>query len=126
MCLYTSHVKPKVAKEDIICYKIMYYKPRNVHKAISIYQGFRYKLGTLYKSELIYHIYKTVHEGFHSYKNLKDAINKRLLISRYLKEIKIFKCIIPKGSTYYVGIYSGVHSFASNKIIITEEINHEL
>jgi hypothetical protein len=65
------------------------------------YRDVEIKIGETYKSKLIKND-SLVDEGIHSFKNLEDA---NYFASLY-GDIFVAKCIIPKGSEYYVGKYS--------------------
>jgi len=104
-----------VAKEDLICYKIL------ESGLISVYQDFDYKLNKTYKlfrwlksSEEKYYLkHDTIYRGFHSYQRIEDVIP----IER--KQI-IVKCIIPKRSKYYKSMILGHNQYVSNRIKIIE------
>lgn len=73
------------------------------------YQNANVKIGKTYKSELKREPLE-INVGLHSFKNLDDA-------KRDAYNICIFaKCIIPKGSKYYIGFYKSYTSYASNKL----------
>ena len=112
MCFrLTKKQRIKIAKEDIICYKIVdkYLK--------SIFQGFQYKLGETYSisefpayTQLNVRDVLLIYEGFHSYINDPCALIGTLRI----------KCVIPKGSKYHVNKEEDV--YVSNSIKIVEVI----
>ena len=131
MCLYTKQVEPKMAEKDIICYK--FYKRYN-KILISPYQGFaapeigittNANLGKSYIPEndnLYIHNYcgfKRVDEGFHSFKTLEEVKHK---VNGYRNSLNlvIFKCIIPRGSSYYEGKFDRYESYCSNSIKLIE------
>lgn len=117
MCLYTRWKKPKKAEKDIVVYKIL-------HKnCISPYRGFEYDLGVKYdtdmesfKSQYTNGLYIDV--GFHAF------TSKRALLKSGLKRDFIpgvaFKCIIPKGSSYYIS--SCKKEIVSDSIIIKRRL----
>ena len=86
MCLYTTSKKVQVAKEDIVCYKVMmgYYGDKGAW--VSPYQRMAYKEGHTYelgrqlrlldvsKPLREYRYPYMVEEGFHSFANLSDAL----------------------------------------------------
>lgn len=131
MCLYTKQVEPKIAEKDIVCYK--FYRRYN-EILISPYQGFRApeigittnaNLGKSYRPEndnLYIHNYydfKRVDEGFHSFKTLEEVKHK---VNGYRNnlDLVIFKCIIPRGSSYYEGRFDIYKSYCSNSIKLIE------
>ena len=113
MCLYTKWKKPKKAKRDIIVYKILdrYCK--------SPYRGFAYNLGVKYDTDMksfkgmfTSGIYIDV--GFHAF------TSKRALLKSSLKSGVAFKCIIPKGSSYYISYCK--KEIVSDSIIIKRRL----
>lgn len=122
MCSVVDY-KPelKIATEDIVCYKSVYVKKKSYlfglikrYKIKSTIKGFKYKLNKLYKTKLcpfrrIVGLYYS-DSGFYSYKNNNNC------------EVK---CVIPKGSKYYltpgntkIGFYEEI--YISDKIKIVE------
>jgi hypothetical protein len=76
------------------------------------YQNVEIKIGETHKSELIKYG-PSIEEGIHSFKSLKAA---NYFASFEEKKI-IAKCIIPKGSEYYIGEYDkGYVSYASDTL----------
>jgi hypothetical protein len=78
------------------------------------YRDVEIKIGETYKSKLIKDDL-LIKEGIHSFKSLKDtnyfAIKNKI----------VAKCIIPKGSEYYVGEYDDGHvSYASDTLKYVE------
>ena len=97
---------PKIAREDIFCYKIVL---RFNVSFVSLIQGFPYVRGETYKTRFIPHekFFKMyISRGFHSYINMPPEI--------YLK-YRIVKCIIPKGTRYYKDDIHG--EYVSEKIV---------
>jgi hypothetical protein len=80
------------------------------------FQNVEIKIGETYKSELIgYGL--SIEDGIHSFKSLEAA--KR--IASFDKNSFVVKCIIPKGSKYYVGEYGNGHvSYASDTLKYVE------
>jgi hypothetical protein len=79
------------------------------------YRDVEIKIGETYKSKLIKY-YSLIDEGIHSFENLEDA---KFLVS-FDKNRFVAKCIIPKGSEYYVGKYDGYVSYASDTLKYVE------
>jgi hypothetical protein len=77
------------------------------------YQDVEIKIGETYKSELIKYD-SLIEEGIHSFENFEVA--NYFTIS--VKDRIVAKCIIPKGSEYYIGKYSnnGYVSYASDTL----------
>ena len=153
MCLLTTNKKVRVSKEDIVCYKIVKKKGdrfvtpfREAAISSSIIAGtenFKGKVDefkrNLYGDPKIPNVYVNyaysrkknykVEDGFvHTYKNLSDAI--KLMKYDYIayameddEELRLFKCIIPKGCKYYAGKTWGKdESYASKEIKFVEEM----
>ena len=132
MCLYTKQTEPEIAEEDIICYK--FYRRYN-EILISPYQGFiapeigittNANLGKSYIPENDnfyihnYYGFKRVDEGFHSFKTLEETKHEVKGCWDNL-DLVIFKCIIPRGSSYYSGIFKEYYeSYCSNSIKLIE------
>lgn len=128
MCLISRTNKPKVAKKDIVCYKVL--RRVNPFSSVSgfktfytsnllpdvvisgkqdfIAQGkFRCELS---KGGVIEHIfcgkYNIDYGQIHTYKSLKDVKNSFDCSIKSLKddhEFIVFKCIIPQGTKYFKG-----------------------
>ena len=130
MCLITTKNIPEIAQEDIVCYK--FYKLRE-NKLFSPYKEVlapninevantvldRGYLARAKDNNLAY----MVNRGFHSFKYLESLI-KELVFWR-LSYVRIFKCIIPKGTKYYEGTFDGSSSYCSKSIILKETIDVE-
>ena len=117
MCLYTEWKKPKKTEKDIIVYKIL------SKNCISPYRGFAYDLGVKYDTDMeSYEGMSTnglyIEAGFHAF------TSKRALLKSCVKESfpigVAFKCIIPKGSSYYIS--SCKKEIVSDSIIIKRRL----
>jgi hypothetical protein len=114
MCLATFQKEPYIAQKDIIVYKALFKSGKRI---LSPFREFPYILKKLYQTDfgitfsLTYNAPKLIHEGFHGYRNRKYAI------SRW---IKVYKCIIPKGSQYYIS--SDQKEIVSDQIIIKRKL----
>ena len=81
------------------------------------FQAAKVKIGETYESGLIleeYIAWNEIEIGLHSFANYKGI--------RRLKCNIIVKCIIPKGSEYFIGLFDGKTSYASNKLKYIEII----
>lgn len=121
MCLITKQEKPLIAEEDIVVYKAFAQGNR------SPYQGFDYTpyIGKLFTDTADEECVEVtnfcdnfinleVFGGFiHSYTNLAAIKSQKL--KRYVR-----KCIIPKGTKYFVSEFG--NQIASKSIIIGEEV----
>ena len=126
MYLYITHLIPKIADKDIICYKIVKKsKVKGVYK--SGIQRFEYIIRQLYTNHInikyiniyikkYYNIFTIGVGMFHSYANYLPT--KLALSSDYIT----LKCIIPKGAYYFEGYSNIIPCYASSQIKILEEI----
>lgn len=140
MCLITKQKKPFIAQEDVICYKGLSFYCNMLRSPI---QNFTWQLGKLYKNDLnvvnkikkesigcgcifkyadnlSYKYYSKLRvnltiitTGFHSCNNIERLINMDY------SSIKVYECIIPKGSLYFED-ETGL--LVSNQIIIQKII----
>lgn len=149
MCLAVNKTKRvKVAKEDIICYKVI----KRIGKGVGLryetpYRDQPIQLRTLYDESnnpmVVEHScgfiqdwngdeYKSIHgNAFHSFAKLKDAkweANDWGTGDDY--NMIVVECIIPKGTKYYKGFH-GIYNtsidgypegYASEKILYTSTI----
>lgn len=132
MCLRTKQTTFLVAQKDIVCYKILkvVHNVGRQNKTLirsPYYTSYTWNLGELRKSKLTsrplkytpYSNDRQINVGFHTFKTRREArINKNDI---YLGVI--FKCIIPKGSKYYLGTFGEERSYASDQIIVKEKIH---
>jgi len=117
MCLYTRWKKSKKAKKDIIIYKIL------DKDCVSPYQGFMYTLGTKYNTimrrrDSLFDGGFFIDDGFHAFTNRIALLNSDS--KKYFIGAKAFKCIIPKGSSYYIS--SCKRTIVSDSIIIKRRL----
>lgn len=142
MCLIVQSKEPKIAEEDIVCYKLVkYWEDADVY--VSPLRHFpiassRKVIGFVQKEDSEYRIYPNIrqelgyniHNGFlHTFTNLKDVEHILSKINDK-SEYRIFKCIIPISTTYYEGTAKSIvngepifnKSFASRELIYKEEI----
>lgn len=114
MCLTTFQEEPYIAEKDIIIYKALF---KDRKRIVSPFQEFPYILKELYQTDfnisfgLTNICPKFIHKGFHGYRNRKYAT------SRWLE---VYKCVIPKGSQYYIS--SDQEEIVSNQIIIKRKL----
>lgn len=112
MCLLSKQKEPLIAKEDIVAYKIaikvgmMYY---------SYFQHFPYTLNAdceeTEEEEItkIGDLYSIGKGWIHCYQDIKF----------HCKGTKLLKCIIPKGTLYYIGINGDI---CAKRLIIVKEV----
>lgn len=115
--------RPLVAKEDIVCYKKLYQFTKNVYftpctkvqvPIECIQHKVPFEAQILSKSEFIWrHILgfsNCVEDGFiHSFQE-----------SGYSSSFMTFKCLIPKGTKYFVGMQG---DYASERIIFLKRMD---
>ena len=126
MCLFANRKYAFTAQEDIECYKVL----RRVDGILASYYHprFTWKKSVTYTTllEIFNNVFReyqcNVERGFHSYMYQKDA-------EAFINEIcgdeilVLVKCIIPKGSQFFVGDSSDWRpGYASDKIIFTSII----
>lgn len=139
MCLYTTQKEPKIAQEDITCYKVLkIYNPewevelgrkRKSEKTVlkSYYNPkFKWNIDKHYRSRLVIeprHLTNnySVNKAFHSYQTLESA--KSFCKSSLILPGVIVRCIIPKGAKYCVGQQGNEDGYASNRMIMKEIID---
>ena len=134
MCLITTKDIPEIAQEDIVCYKL--YKLRD-NKLLSPYRevvapSINEVTNTVLDRACVFN-YKgnrvnySVSRGFHSYKNISNLKEELHFWTRFLahSNVRIFKCIIPKGTKYYEGKFGDFPSYCSESIILKETIDVE-
>jgi len=134
MCLITTYKTPKIAKRDIVCYKVCR-DTKADDILLTPYQFAEMMLGEINidtKDVFITPSHKSGHFNitsgvFHSFKKLKDAKTE---LSDWEKHYEtsccIVRCIIPKGSEYFEGIFTqclnDYESYGSKQIKLIEKI----
>lgn len=140
MCWISYHTPvKKIATEDITCYKLFtndsivwkkrkfWFSKKIIEKLISVCMEYTYipykenpkvNLTCLHERDWMWdNIYHwNIEEGYHSYETLD-----RVCIYFHYKRGRHFitKCIIPKGSEYYI---NEDHEIVSSNIIVTDKI----
>lgn len=120
MCLITEQIKPQIATEDIICYKILTTNTENGQYESYYYSEMKWELNTLYSTSLGKCNNNNVLEGFHSYAHYQDAL--KILEQDMPLGCMLVKCTIPKKANYYKGKQQDSDGYASNQIKMTEII----
>ena len=127
MCLTIKekYSEPQIATEDISCYKVIL--DNRDHKLTfyddeGLFTPFlkeQIEIGSTYTSEFSFTGAGNIEMALHSLINLDDChtLIMRLLNSQHLI---ICSCLIPKGSRYYQGNFSGHDSYASDKLTYLE------
>lgn len=115
-------LEPKVAKKDIVCWKLMATEQRSEREYVSYFYGYVYELNRkealnkpmeveLKSFDLSTRQYQ-VGAAFHSYKITKKA---RTYIG--IKHGILVECIIPKGAKYYEGVNGMDECYTSDSIV---------
>lgn len=129
MCLESKTIFPKIAKEDIICYKVIDIKGYSVYN--KSYQYDEHKINKanggsrLIKDILFYFFYRKRYSSFayvfgilHSFASKEYAL--RLFINLGKHELyTVWECVIPKGSLYFEGYYN---EYGSRKLKLIRKI----
>ena len=119
MCLITEQKQSEIAKEDIICYKILTTNTENGQYESYYYSEWKWELNKLYSTSLG-RCRNNVLEGFHSYAHYQDAL--KILEQDMPLGCMLVKCSIPKEAKYYKGKQQDSDGYASNQIKMTEII----
>lgn len=131
MCLYTSMKYAKEAEDDIICYKVVEGPIcLNAFEYKSIWFDFIYKIGGRYhersfctcstESATLYE----VRYGFHSYATLERLASK-FSEGWYPNNYVVLKCVIPKGTLYFVS--DDFHTeYCSQDIMVISELRYNI
>ena len=133
MCLVVSsdRLRPKVAKEDLVCYKIL-----EAHDFGRLFTPCRYAsvhLGEQIDSELDEKpLGQEVRYGLHTLCDKEEAVE---LLKTYRDVFKhqfvLVRCVIPKGAKYYKGKYLSSYfnvmggelaSYCSDKIVYDNKV----
>ena len=123
MCLILCKYKKnstlfEVAKEDIICYKLLKASSNSLYTA---YRGFPVE-GRYLKAKDLPNI-KCSGKGYyleegviHSFASLGAAHLAILLSSFDFINIVVYECVIPKGTLYCEGLFNGCKCYSSKQI----------
>lgn len=130
MCLFIEKNSSKIAKKDIICYKKCIQFEGNLRTPYTRVPLPNNIIGYTQKAEghIIIHgkknyfpPYYIINRGaIHTYKNKPKINNYDNFINNH---IKIYKCIIPKGTKYYKGTdWFNTIEYASKKIKYIKDV----
>lgn len=122
MCLYKKSRVPRIAMRDITVYKIVITKN---HKYVTLFRNYEIELGKTYKGifygdniiiELILSLlYHAIFDGYiHSYCKLEKWMFK--------PHHTIMKCVIPRGTLYFIGDDNDIASRKLKYIEVIKEI----
>lgn len=132
MCLISDTDIPKIAQEDMVCYKVLrkvsilksllgkgyvtpWYNKKVRPKGLIKAEGMREIIRSYYTPPHLRHY--CIGGGFiHTYTNLDAARSGWPSLMR----CRVFECIIPKGTEYFASI--GDQEYASDCIIFKREV----
>jgi len=121
MCLLSTSIKPKKAKEDIVCYKFFF--KRN-GRLISPWTHFEWRTNVTYTARKAKPMYPNeIKDGyFHSFTTNEIADE---MADHYsgIRHCYVYECVIPKGTYYYTGEHRGLSGYASKKLIIKKNVS---
>lgn len=118
MCLKLKSISFKrLALTDKICYKFLESDCKGGYE--TPYRYLEVTIGETYKSTLRRTECNEIEEGLHSFANYEDTKRKADNFS-----CVVAKCVIPRGSWYYKGEFSGYKSYASNQLKYVEIIKN--
>jgi hypothetical protein len=131
MCLILTETREQfIADRDIICYKhVQFYKnDGDENYYLTPYRKYVVGIGHSFCSDISFLDEFTIEQGLHSFKFKKSCIAdaKVEIVSirnRNKSNYAICKCVIPKGSIYYKGLFGTEPSYASNKIKYVEIVS---
>ena len=110
MCWTNRTLNRKVVEHDITVYKIVRPCTRGIK---SLFYKFWYLFNVTYRGTLDIKLVSSeycITEGFHSYKT-----KSQVLLANQFHFKKIVKCILPKGTIYYINNFNEI---VSNQIRI--------
>lgn len=121
MCLNTGFFSRKhTAKTDIVVYKYLIQPySGSTEYFLTPYQFSVVHLGNTYESRLRRDILFQVDYGLHSFVNYDECLDEAGSFWNFRASecLAIVKCVIPKGSRFYIGKYGSTDSIASDKLI---------
>jgi len=114
----------RIALKDIECYKVVMIDKQLPKMYRTVYQGTIVEIGKTYTSDIIrgklgsYDSPNSVTVALHSYTDVERAMFEK----RFGWQRVVVRCIIPRGSRYYVGKFAGCKSYASNRLKYVEKV----
>lgn len=126
MCLtINKNQKEQIATEDITCYKVIIPRvPNTDNDYITPYMNTPVAIGEQYHSEIRIDCDNMIRVALHSFERLYDAAMENYSWD-FMGNSQVVKCVIPKGSTYYKGVFQGSGGYASNCIRYVEKTNRD-
>ena len=127
MCLFKDkgfhpHNRPLIAKEDIVCYKKLQLVGNNIY--ITPFTDTQVPIECIQDKvpfeAIILHKFNFIWRHIFGFGNLVvDGFIHTFQEDDGRRSYKVFKCIIPKGTKYFIG---KERDYASERIIFLEEI----
>ena len=122
MCLKNAELK--IAEKDIICYKVDVVVDGNLLSPYRREKAPEEGMIATTRLGIIKFPNDAVHEGFHSFCNLSDAVDESFIWKD--DTTVIVKCTIPKLSRYYKGTFGARISYCSECIILNNIITDKI
>lgn len=132
MCLVVDSKNPQIAKKDMACYKVCL-NTEYEFLVITPYQLAYLRIGAKYEERSNECFTRTTNDYiltgdvYHSFKYLADARRDiKTWNTTGKNSLCIVKCVIPKGSKYYLGSFDDLGdifpSYGSKQIILIKKI----
>jgi len=135
MCFFKDHSEHKITDRNIVCYKTVLVNTEddNPKEGLSIYAGFRYKVGETYIEnsltlDELNEKQRLYHGVFHSFTRISNEYLKELAVDNeywFRRGIKrticIMECVIPAGTPYWENL--GYQEYASTSIKVLRIVN---
>ena len=138
MCLRIKNSVPKVAENDIICYKMLEECQQERWRGYTYHSPFQ---EIPIKDEIVHGLFPYVGEGDRSIKDVnghpsvsegyihtyKTLLNAEEMCNYYTKlfenDVHVFECKIPAGTEYYDGLDSNLlPGYASERIVFVKKL----
>lgn len=118
MCLFTKQQEAKIVNKNIIVYKLLYCN--NGVLRPPIFSDYVYELKKLNITDIevssVLDLGYNIYRAFHAFTTIRNALTSNIIMNDML----LYKCIIPKGSKYYIS--KDGREIASDKIIIKRKL----
>ena len=110
----------RIALKDIECYKVVTVDSQLPKMYRTLYRNTLIEIGKTYTSNIIKGDMgpNTITVALHSYADVERAKFEK----RGYWQIVVVRCIIPRGSRYYVGKFAVYKSYASNRLKYVEKV----
>jgi len=117
-----DHIDGQIAEEDITCYKVMH---KSADNGICVYKSILYgtkwiplnsTIRATYPRDLEIHVKELNGSVVHAF----QALTSNLMEFSIMGSVPIIKCIIPKGTRYWI---NKGNEIAATEIKLIEEVN---